>query len=37
VLWRLFTSFIAVALGGIIILSLIREHRQRKPALQTQT
>jgi len=32
VLWRFFTSFIAVALGGLIILSLIREHRDRKPA-----
>lgn len=29
VMWRVFTSFIAVAIGGIIILTLIREHRDR--------
>ncbi len=32
VMWRVFTSFIAVAIGGIIILTLIREHRGRSPA-----
>jgi uncharacterized protein (TIRG00374 family) len=31
VMWRFFTSFIAVALGGLIILTLIREHRDREP------
>jgi hypothetical protein len=28
-MWRVFTSFIAVAIGGVIILTLIREHRGR--------
>jgi uncharacterized protein (TIRG00374 family) len=31
VMWRLFTSFIAVAIGGIIVLRVIREHRRQKP------
>jgi uncharacterized protein (TIRG00374 family) len=29
VMWRLFTSFVAVAIGGAVILALIREHRGR--------
>jgi uncharacterized protein (TIRG00374 family) len=31
VMWRFFTSFVAVGIGGIIILTLIREHGRKSP------
>jgi uncharacterized protein (TIRG00374 family) len=32
VMWRVFTSFIAVAIGGVIVLTLIRQSGKPKPA-----